>query len=296
MRLLTFISHSSQDVKLATALVKLIQSALLLPASSIRCTSVDGCRLPAGVDTDCQIRDDVLKARVLIGLISPTSLCSTYVLFELGARWGRGKPLIPMLAAKTLPEELKGPLAGFNALSCSNGAHLHQLVADLGRILRRTPEAPAAYQQAVEAVLAVQDHNRQESGDGPEPPSVGSSFEPFSSIGPGDNADWALVFRILNSGRRALCIRRAVYFRDFEKRVPILPDAKHSQVCRTGFEVKFGAQWRLLECLLDPGEQAISYVPLSKKVSSFQLPQGLRGKLRLYYEVDGRTASHSAVL
>ena len=54
-----------------------------------------------------------------------------------------------------------------------------------------------------------------------EPPSIGSSFEPFYSIGPGDTAEWALVFRILNSGNRDLTIRRAVYFLDPAKRIPI---------------------------------------------------------------------------
>jgi hypothetical protein len=72
---------------------------------------------------------------------------------------------------------------------------------------------------------------------GCEPPSVGSSFEKFRTIGPGDNAEWALVFRILNSGQHDMKIRRAVYFLDRQKPLPILPDAKHSQVYRTGFEV-----------------------------------------------------------
>ena len=87
-----------------------------------------------------------------------------------------------------------------------------------------------------------------------EPPSIGSSFEPFVSRGPGDTADWALVFRILNSGPDVLTIRRAVYFLDPEERVPILPDAKHSQVYVAGFEVKFGRQWKSLSCLLKPGK------------------------------------------
>lgn len=129
-----------------------------------------------------------------------------------------------------------------------------------------------------------------------EPPSVGTSFDPFLSRGPGDNADWALVFRILNSGRQDVTIRRAVYFLDSEKRVPILADAKHSQVHPEGFEVKFGEQWKLLECFLKPGEEALSYVPLQNQVSAFELPQGVRGELLLEYEIDGRPGSHRAVL
>jgi hypothetical protein len=129
-----------------------------------------------------------------------------------------------------------------------------------------------------------------------EPPSVGSSFEAFYSSGPGDNARWALIFRILNSGSRDLTIRRAVYFLDPARQVPILPDAKRSNTHPMGFEVKFGEQWKLLECSLKPGEETISYVPLRKRVTGTELPQGTRGSLLLEYVVDGRTARHQTPL
>jgi len=148
-------------------------------------------------------------------------------------------------------------------------------------------------EKAIPVLLVRHDPNRE---DCLEPPSVGSSFEPFLSSGPGDNADWALVFRILNSGQQDLTIRRAVYFLDSEKRVPLLLDAKPSQVHRGGYEVKFGKQWKLLECRLKPGEEALSYVPLRNEVSAFELPQGVRGELLLEYEVDGRAGRHRAVL
>jgi len=301
MSIRIFISHSSEDKELAAAVIGLLQSALALPATSIRCTSVDGYGLPAGTDTAYEIRQEVLQAPVLVGLISSNSLRSAYVLFERGARWGRGKPLIPVLAADISPAHLKGPLSGLNALSAANRAHIHQLVADLGRLLDIVPQPPATYGQQVEGVLSVPAAEQVPvalpKGTGRfEPPSVGSSFEPFCSVGPGDNADWALVFRILNSGQRELTIRRAVYFLDPERRVPILPDAKRSQVHRAGFEVKFGDQWKLLECHLKSGEEAVSYVPLRDQVSAFELPQGLRGELLLEYETGGHSAQHRATL
>lgn len=300
MSIRIFISHSSEDKELAAAVVGLLQSALALPAASIRCTSVDGYGLPAGADTAYEIRQEVLSAPVLVGLVSSNSLRSAYVLFELGARWGRGKPL-PVLSAETSPGHLRGPLSGLNALSAANRAHLQQLVADLGRLLDIVPQPPATYALQIEVVLSVPLAEQvpvdlRRGARGSEPPSVGSSFEPFFSVGPGDNADWALVFRILNSGPRELTIRRAVYFLDPERRVPILPDAKRSQVHRAGFEVKFGDQWKLLECHLKSGEEAVSYVPLRNQVSAFELPQGLRGELLLEYDTDGRSTQHRATL
>ncbi len=301
MSIRIFISHSSEDKELAAAVVGLLQSALALPAASIRCTSVDGYGLPAGADTTYQIRQEVLSAPVLVGLISSNSLRSAYVLFELGARWGRGKPLIPVLSAEISPGQLKGPLSGLNALSATNRAHLQQLVADLGRLLDIVPQLPATYAQQIEVVLSAPSAEQApvdlaRGARGSEPPSVGSSFEPFFSVGPGDNADWALVFRILNSGPRDLTIRRAVYFLDPERRVPILPDAKRSQVHRAGFEVKFGDQWKLFECHLKSGEEVVSYVPLRHQVSAFELPQGLRGELLLEYDTGGRSTQHRTTL
>jgi nucleoside phosphorylase len=129
-----------------------------------------------------------------------------------------------------------------------------------------------------------------------EPPSVGSSFEPFHSRGLGDNADWALAFRILNSGTQTVSIHRAVYFLDSKNPVPLLPDAKRSQRHPVGFEVKFGEQWKFLRCVLQPGEQTMSYVPLAKMASPANFPQGARGRLLLEYSVDGQMAEHQAFL
>jgi len=46
--LLVFISHSRKDVDLATALIDLLRDGLGLRTNQIRCSSVDGYRLPVG--------------------------------------------------------------------------------------------------------------------------------------------------------------------------------------------------------------------------------------------------------
>jgi hypothetical protein len=150
-----FISHSAADRDLVERLVKLLRAALVLPASQIRCTSVDGYRLPAGVDTAEQLRLEVHEATVLVGVISASSLRSLYVAFELGARWGAKRPLFPLLAPGTNASILEGPLAGLNALSSASSAQLHQLISDLSTVLGIKSEEPAVYQQYVEEVLAL---------------------------------------------------------------------------------------------------------------------------------------------
>jgi hypothetical protein len=127
-----FISHSSTDVSVAALLAQLFQAAFSLSPPDIRCTSVDGYRLSVGLDTDEQLRREVREAPVLVGLISRSSFESAYVLFELGARWGAGKYLAPLLVPGEEPSILRGPLSGLNALSSSSTAQLHQLVNDVG--------------------------------------------------------------------------------------------------------------------------------------------------------------------
>ena len=85
---IVFISHSSADGETAAALVRLLRSALNLTPPDIRCTSVEGYRLPAGAPTDLQLREEIIAAAAMIGLISPGGMSSAYVPFELGARWG----------------------------------------------------------------------------------------------------------------------------------------------------------------------------------------------------------------
>ena len=78
-----------------------------------------------------------------------------YVMFELGARWGAGKHLIPVLASDVSATQLSGPLAGITALRADSAAQLHQLVQDVGKVLKVHPEPPAALQVHIEDVLAL---------------------------------------------------------------------------------------------------------------------------------------------
>ncbi len=154
--ILVLISHSSKDKTLAEALIELLRAGLGLLATQIRCTSVDGYRLPAGVNTDAQLRREIADAGVLVGLLTPNSISSTYVLFELGARWGIERPMIPLLAGVT-PEEMRGPHRVLNALSCSNESQLIQFVEDTGRELKIAPQSSSSYLDKVRSVKKLSD-------------------------------------------------------------------------------------------------------------------------------------------
>jgi len=150
-----FISHCAEDAGLAERLIDLIRAAIGLSASEIRCTSVDGYRLPGGVDADDQLRREVHESDVFVGIISLSSLRSMYVLFELGARWGAGRHLVPLLAPGIEPTVLDGPLAGLNALRTDNPAQLHQLVEELATKLGRPLASGASFEKYVTALMTT---------------------------------------------------------------------------------------------------------------------------------------------
>jgi hypothetical protein len=150
-----FISHSSKDQELVERLIELVKNALHLSSSEIRCTTIDGYRLPGGAKTNEQLKREVRESPAFIGLISTAATDSMYVLFELGARWGSDRHLLPLLAPGVSAEILKGPLSEINALNCNSSSQLQQLVQDLAEVLNIRPESPAAYQRYIDEVLNI---------------------------------------------------------------------------------------------------------------------------------------------
>lgn len=144
-----FVSHSSADAAVAGAFVELLRSALSLPAKDIRCTSVEGYKLSAGADSNEQLRAEVFGSETFVALLSPISMKSVYVMFELGARWGTKRHLAPIMVCGTKTLDLKAPLSGIHAISGASESDIHQLIADIGQKLSQRSEGPAVYAKAL---------------------------------------------------------------------------------------------------------------------------------------------------
>jgi hypothetical protein len=89
---------------------------------------------------------------VFIGLVTEASLSSAYVLFELGARWGASKELIPLMAPGIPAQVLEGPISNINALSCASASDLHTLIEQIASDLGVKASLPAGYQNELEIV------------------------------------------------------------------------------------------------------------------------------------------------
>jgi len=153
--IVVFISHSSNDAVVARYLVTLLCSALNLPKSSLRCTSVPGCTLPAGADTPSQLLKDIKEARAFIGLITPVSIESAYVLFELGARWAIGSYFAPVLRPGGSYDLLKGPLAQRNQLKISERTDVQQLLAEVSKAVGLPLQPAQAYEHELDMLIST---------------------------------------------------------------------------------------------------------------------------------------------
>lgn len=171
-----FISHSNQDARLAEALIVFLRDALSLEPAQIRCTSVDGYRLPAGANTEGHLRCEIVEATYFIALITPASLRSPWVLIELGARWAAERPLMPLLAKGATTKSLQGPIVSFNALRCDKEAEMQQLVHEMATELGRIAPQPSVYRKTLIQLVSLA------KPESPIPPGTHPSEALFRAI------------------------------------------------------------------------------------------------------------------
>lgn len=149
-----FISHSSKDEEIVNCLVNIIVKAFRLPASSIRCTSLNGYKLPVGAKIE-QLREEVLNSKVLIAVLTPNTKSSTYAMFELGCRWGTDKPLIPIVCVSNAKGLLSEPLKSLNyTVTCDPLSILH-FIDSLGKALGKKSQSATVYMEEVEELVDI---------------------------------------------------------------------------------------------------------------------------------------------
>jgi hypothetical protein len=216
-----FVSHSTIDKLIAKAFVELLRAALRLSAKDIRCTSVDGYKLPAGIDSNEQLRQEVFEAQAFIALLSPDSIKSIYVMFELGARWGSKHYLAPVMVAGLTPSALKPPLSTTHAATGTSTSDLHQLIDKISEVLNIAPESPAGYSTQLAAFIDAAKVSRHEND--PSPAIEAGSLEDLSA-GPLPSAATSrsqpdLYNRRLDIYKRTLAFFQIVHYFDPSKAI-----------------------------------------------------------------------------
>ncbi len=150
-----FISHSKSDEDLAGALVDLLMEAIGISRTKIRCTSVVGHKLTGGTPIEARLRQEINSSRIFLGLLTPSSLESTYVMFELGARWGIEKYWYLVKARGTGVEDLKGPLPAYHVPDAGSHSDLAQMIEAFATELGKVPQNLAAIQERINTVVRL---------------------------------------------------------------------------------------------------------------------------------------------
>lgn len=133
-----FISHRHKDREIAAALAETIRAAFDLRAQDIRCTSVQPYRLSFGRNTGDRLRDEIARAQVVLGILTPDTSESTYVMFELGAAWSRGTYTCPLLARGADYNHIPGPIFDLAPARLWEMSDCHQLLDNLEAELNLT--------------------------------------------------------------------------------------------------------------------------------------------------------------
>ena len=136
-----FISHRHKDQEIVSALVDVLRSAFVIDKSDIRCTSVRPYRLPIGERTPDRLKRELKSAQAVIGILTPDTKESSYVLFELGGAWAQNILTCPMLARGGSMSDIPDPIRDINPLSLEDERDCQQFLDDLedATTLKRQP-------------------------------------------------------------------------------------------------------------------------------------------------------------
>jgi TIR domain len=123
-----FISHRHKDEPIVAALAALLEQAFFVDRNDIRCTSVQPYMLTPGERTSELLRTEIAGAELVIGVLSPDTSESNYVLCELGASWSRDVPTFPVLARGATYADVPSPLSERHSVSLETEENCLQLV------------------------------------------------------------------------------------------------------------------------------------------------------------------------
>jgi hypothetical protein len=139
-----FISHRHKDTDVASALTDLLEAYFNVESGDIRCTSVDPYRLKTGERTADRLRAEISRAKVVLGILTPDTKESSYVMFELGASWGQQVSALPLLAKGATAADVPAPIGDLTFVQLADESDCRKLMYDLPQMVGLLPREGAA--------------------------------------------------------------------------------------------------------------------------------------------------------
>ena len=108
-RIKVFLSHASTDMVLGRKVRNLISQNFNAQVF----TTED---LNAGEEWETKLRDELSTADVVVALLTPASVASSWVLQEIGAAWALQKPIIPLVTRRDVLNSMPISLEPYRAI------------------------------------------------------------------------------------------------------------------------------------------------------------------------------------
>ena len=154
-----FVSHSSRDQQIVRGVVDFLTSSMAIADREIRCTTLPDTALPVGAHSSTRLRQDLNTAEIVICLLTRDSVASDWVLLELGAAWGMGKTIVPLVFNMSF-SDLPGLLREYHAFQIDGVEQMHlaieQIAEHIKCSLHGTPKRIAAATAFLNLIQAVQ--------------------------------------------------------------------------------------------------------------------------------------------
>ncbi|MEO1060013.1 MAG: toll/interleukin-1 receptor domain-containing protein [Actinomycetota bacterium] len=122
-----FISHAHADLALADPLVELLRLGVGAEPADIFCSSIQGQGIGAGERWLDVLANELNQTKLVVILITPAYLASTFCMCELGALWIKEIPSVPLVVPPVEIAGLSGILEQTQVLSIESPASIDQL-------------------------------------------------------------------------------------------------------------------------------------------------------------------------
>lgn len=136
-RIKVFLSHDSVDMILGRKVRNLISQNFNAQVF----TTED---LNAGEEWEAKLRNELSTADVVVALLTPSSVGSSWVLHEIGAAWALRKPIIPLVTRRDVLNSMPISLEPYQAIDLAGVEKPEDVERFLGALDKRLAMANVA--------------------------------------------------------------------------------------------------------------------------------------------------------